>query len=206
MEEFVNIIKYESHLKRINIGRIIYPITGLGKGNRLGIWVRGCNLGCEECMSKDLWEFDDKSYMTIQDIYNTILKYKTKIDGVTISGGEPFLQIKELIILIQLIKKNITNDIIIYSGFNKKELKELFLNDYIKLKSLVSVIITGRYEMNLNHSIGLAGSINQEYIICDNNYDLNYLKNYKRKIDIVSINKTLILIGILNNERRNKSE
>lgn len=91
-EQYVKSTKLKLANKKdlLCIGRIIFPVTSLGYGNRLVIWLRGCNLMCEECMSKDLWDVNDKSYMSVLDVYNIILEYKNKIDGLTISGGEPF--------------------------------------------------------------------------------------------------------------------
>lgn len=202
-EQYVKSTKLKLANKKdlLCIGRIIFPVTSLGYGNRLVIWLRGCNLMCEECMSKDLWDVNDKSYMSVLDVYNIILEYKNKIDGLTISGGEPFLQIKSLLPLIKQLFENITKDIILYTGYTVKELEENYFYEYNEIKKYISVLITGRYIKEMNNSIGLAGSSNQEYITMNNMYTIDELKNYKREINIFNFNNSIVLVGILNAEK-----
>ena len=33
-----------------------FPVTALGPGPRLGLWVQGCHLACPGCMSRDTWD------------------------------------------------------------------------------------------------------------------------------------------------------
>ena len=202
-EQYVKSTKLKLANKKdlLCIGRIIFPVTSLGYGNRLVIWLRGCDLMCEECMSKDLWDVNDKSYMSVLDVYNIILEYKNKIDGLTISGGEPFLQIKSLLPLIKQLFENITKDIILYTGYTVKELEENYFYEYNEIKKYISVLITGRYIKEMNNSIGLAGSSNQEYITMNNMYTIDELKNYKREINIFNFNNSIVLVGILNAEK-----
>ena len=37
------------------LDRILYPVTSLGPGKRLCIWVSGCNARCEGCANPELW-------------------------------------------------------------------------------------------------------------------------------------------------------
>ena len=182
------------------IGRIIYPVTSLGRGKRLVIWLKGCNLKCEGCMSKDLWEFDEEDYMPIFDIFNIVYDYRQKIDGITISGGEPFLQIDPLLQLLEKIYNYITKDIIIFTGYYKTELEKNFICQFNMLKKYVSVIIAGRYIENRNNSEGLAGSSNQEYLLFDNKYKIEELEKYKREINIFNFKNSVVLVGILNSK------
>lgn len=37
------------------LNKIQYPVYNLGPGRRVGIWVQGCDLGCEGCVNQTLW-------------------------------------------------------------------------------------------------------------------------------------------------------
>lgn len=197
---FVTNMKFKYTHDTLHIGRIIFPITSLGKGNRIGIWLQGCDLGCHNCMSKDLWYINEKSIMSIDTIIQHVIQFSEKCDGITISGGEPFLQIDNLMKLIIQLHDFVSNDIILFTGYYEAELKNMFNNQYNQIRDYVSLIIAGRYIEEKNNSIGLAGSCNQEYIICRDEYNIKELENYERSMNVFRINNSLITVGILNRE------
>ena len=78
--------------------RIVSGVTTLGPGKRIAIWVNGCNRACPGCISPRLQKFDESTECNIIDIlgnYDLV-----NIDGITISGGEPFEQIDDLYDLV----------------------------------------------------------------------------------------------------------
>ena len=67
-----------------------YPVTVLGPGKRFGVWVQGCCRRCPGCMSPETWDLNGG---IICDTKNLAEDYiRSGCDGITISGGEPFLQ------------------------------------------------------------------------------------------------------------------
>lgn len=80
-------------LKTIRINRVHYPVTVLGPGRRIGIWLQGCTMGCPGCLAKDTWRADAGSAIAIVDLIDCCRRFEAKgVDGITISGGEPFEQ------------------------------------------------------------------------------------------------------------------
>ena len=73
----------------MQIGKILYPVTTLGVGERLGIWTQGCNRFCRGCSNPELQTFDETKDVSPQKIFDATIGWE--FDGVTISGGEPFL-------------------------------------------------------------------------------------------------------------------
>ena len=71
------------------------------------------------------------------------------------------------------------------------------MNYYNEIKKYISVLITGRYIKEMNNSIGLAGSSNQEYITMNNMYTIDELKNYKREINIFNFNNSIVCASLL---------
>ena len=39
----------------IALNRLHWPVTVLGPGRRVGIWMQGCSIGCRGCVSRDTW-------------------------------------------------------------------------------------------------------------------------------------------------------
>ena len=37
------------------VNRVHFPVTALGPGRRLGVWVQGCSIGCAGCLAHDTW-------------------------------------------------------------------------------------------------------------------------------------------------------
>lgn len=177
----------------LSIARIYYPVTVLGPGKRIGIWVAGCNKNCLGCISPELKNEMNGRKMSTQEIIKVINLIGVIPDGITISGGEPFLHPDSLLSLVMELKK-ITDDILIFTGFAYEELcKDVFS---LKVLENISVLIDGRYIQNLNDGIGLRGSSNQRIMCFRNAEKYNGLENSTRNIQSVFYGDKLLSIGI----------
>ena len=105
------------------IARILYPVKVLGPGNRIGIWFAGCHHRCKGCSNPELWKVDEKYFVTIEQVEKLIrtVASENKIDGFTITGGDPVEQSSELKNLLIRVA-DISQDVILYTGYQRKEL------------------------------------------------------------------------------------
>lgn len=90
-----------------------------GPGIRFVIFMQGCALKCKYCQNRDTWSMDSKKEYEVDEVFSTIMKYKNYIvpnGGVTISGGEPLLQVDFLIELFKRLKKEKIHTCIDTSG------------------------------------------------------------------------------------------
>lgn len=120
-----------------------------GNGCRYVLWLQGCDLGCIGCWNTETWSFEKNILKTVEEVFEEILNFKDSIDGVTFTGGEPFLQSKELSKLAQLIKENTNLNIQIFSGFRITELQ------HCSQKSLLDytdILVSGRYDKNKSNN------------------------------------------------------
>ncbi len=80
-----------------------------GPGIRFVIFMQGCHLKCKYCHNRDTWDLSCGTVITIEELINKITRYsnyfKASNGGVTVSGGEPLLQINFLINLFKELKK-----------------------------------------------------------------------------------------------------
>lgn len=155
-----------------------------GFGNSFVIWTQGCKLKCKGCWNESMHDFNGSIEISIKDliqqIKDSILKYN--VDNVTILGGEPLEQLEELLLLMSNIKK-LNIGIILYTGYEKKEIEA---SDKIKIIDYADILISGRYieeQRNINNH--LYGSENQL---------MEFLTDRYKKEDI--INGTYVEINI----------
>ena len=90
-----------------------------GPGIRFVLFLQGCHLSCKYCHNRDTWDMNLGEYKSLDDIFEKIVKYKNYIcpnGGVTVTGGEPLLQVKFLIELFKKLKKENIHTCIDTSG------------------------------------------------------------------------------------------
>lgn len=154
----------------MQIDRVLYPITTLGPGNRLVIWVIGCSKHCRNCANPELWHADPAKETDAEELFHAIRRAldEERIDGVTITGGDPLEQMAELNRLLPLLK-SLTDDILVYTGYTVEEVREaLPESEWQALQTYVSVLIDGPYVDELNDGrCPLRGSTNQRLIFFD---------------------------------------
>ncbi len=77
-----------------------------GPGTRFVIFFQGCNLRCKYCHNPDTWDKESGEDYTVDEIfkkYNDVKEFIT--GGITISGGEPLLQLDFLYEVLKKFKK-----------------------------------------------------------------------------------------------------
>ena len=149
----------------MEIKRIAYPVLSLGPGERVAIWTVGCNHHCKGCIAQNLQNSDETYRTSLSDITAQIERYQTLNPnlGVTISGGEPFLQ-SDLQALLKAIHDMGIEDVLVYTGYTYEELLSLFPDFQRDFKPYIGVLVDGRYVEELNDNKPLRGSSNQRII------------------------------------------
>jgi len=132
-----------------------------GEGWRSVIFFSGCPHKCKGCHNPETWDFNSGEPISVDELTSMVLKNSSYIDGVTLSGGEPFQErnIDELLILINNLKKhNLT--IWCYSGY---KYEDLLINPmFRKLLDKIDVLIDGPYiEELFDPNLKFRGSSNQ---------------------------------------------
>ena len=149
-----------------------------GDGLRCVIWFAGCNHQCPGCHNPETWDFNCGHDLNIDDmdvIYDQL--ERDEISGITLTGGDPIYQYKELLPFLEQIKINFPNKTIwCYTGFNYEEI------DHLPVMEFIDVLIDGRYISSLNPGINKIlwrGSTNQRIIDVQKSLDENSLILYE---------------------------
>jgi anaerobic ribonucleoside-triphosphate reductase activating protein len=151
---------------KIQLSRIHVPVTALGYGRRIGIWVQGCSIGCAGCIAVDTWKPDDKRSIEVSAVIEWInAQDASQLDGVTISGGEPFEQPDALAELIDGIihwrrRTGGELDILCYSGMGEAHLRR----ELWHIAGRVDVLIPEPFQLEKLGREALRGSDNQRIV------------------------------------------
>jgi anaerobic ribonucleoside-triphosphate reductase activating protein len=159
----------------MNVARILYPVKVLGPGNRVGIWVCGCPRRCPGCGNPELWARSSKYEIPVSELKAIIGKIAAthKIDGFTVTGGEPMAQPDELAQLIAYLK-TLSTDILIYTGYKYEDLLRQNHGPVEEILRSAAVLIDGEYIEELNTDVRLRGSENQRILVLNDEYRSEY--------------------------------
>lgn len=158
----------------------------------------GCKFNCPGCMTPELQDHTAGRELDCTAMVEMAVKAPGPVDGVTISGGEPFDQPQQLCELVRLLCENLTEDIIIYTGYTLQELQERNCPDTDAVLSAIAVLIDGRYVKALDDGIGLRGSSNQCVHIFRNPDRYAYMAECKRQLQVFNYkNTSSLIVGLL---------
>lgn len=145
-------------------GEVTESITD-GPGLRYVIFTQGCPHYCPGCHNPESHSFTDGYLVEEEKVIEEILK-NPLLDGVTLSGGEPFMQASELARVAKAVKEKKLS-VIVYSGYTFEELISLSKErkGYTELLSFTDVLIDGRFEIDKKSmDLRFRGSRNQRAI------------------------------------------
>lgn len=138
----------------------------LGPGTRYGLWVQGCKKSCPGCVAENAKNMEMGTPIKIDALAYEIALSKAM--GITISGGEPFLQAEELSDLLSRIAQKREMGVIVYTGY---QYEDLIKNDSAnKFLSKIDLLIDGPYIKELDDSRSLRGSANQRVLFLTDRY------------------------------------
>lgn len=144
---------------RLYLNRLHYPVTTLGHGRRVGVWFQGCTLRCPGCVSVDTWA-PQRGETTVDAVLKSVAPWLAEADGVTISGGEPFLQADALEVLLRGLRSlaGVEKDILVYSGYAWERIAPQVTN----WEGLADALISEPFRAEAGQSLVWRGSDNQQ--------------------------------------------
>lgn len=129
-----------------------------GYGCRIVVFVQGCDHRCFNCQNPDTWDPNGGTEIRISDLAELIQRELNKhpLDGVTLSGGDPFYQEEECAELLRILGTHV--DVWCYTGYEYNEIKDS------PLSRLCDFLVCGPYIDEKKCEGRLYGSSNQ-YIV-----------------------------------------
>jgi anaerobic ribonucleoside-triphosphate reductase activating protein len=177
------------NLTKLNLGYIHAPLTALGPGRRVGVWLCGCARNCPGCLSPEFADFKAGEALTATNLTRIVLDLakKHRLSAVTISGGEPFARPRPLKTLVSGLRSGGIEDILVYTGYWAYDLTE----EFPWIEKYISALVDGPFERQNPSKEIFRGSDNQSLNIFEyrdyfitRSY-LNWKKVEKRQAQIV---------------------
>lgn len=144
----------------IRLHRVLFPVTALGYGRRLGVWVQGCSRGCPHCISPEMQPFD-RPAVPLHSLLQQLPALQD-CSGLTISGGEPLDQPEAVLALMEWFAAHYTDDILLYTGYQLQQLPSAAAR---LAAERAAAVVEGPYREELNRGVGLYGSENQHLTV-----------------------------------------
>ncbi len=145
-------------------GKVTESITD-GPGIRYAIFTQGCPHYCPGCHNPESHSFTDGYLESEERIIADILA-NPLLDGVTFSGGEPFMQAAELAVVAEAVRARGLH-VMVYSGYTMEELLTLSeeRRGYSALLLATDILVDGRFdEKRKSLDLRFRGSSNQRVI------------------------------------------
>lgn len=134
-----------------------------GPGLRLTVFLQGCPHHCKGCHNPETWDPIGGTLMDTRDIV-AMMDKNPMLDGITLSGGEPFMQsapCEELARLAHLRGLNVW----CYTGYTWETIEEALDIYPLSLIREVDVLVEGPYiESQRTLELPWRGSRNQRLI------------------------------------------
>lgn len=118
----------------LRIAGIIKESVVDGPGYRFVVFAQGCRHACPGCHNPHTWDPAGGTAVSVEDLLVQV-KAARLLKGITITGGEPFLQPAPLAWLAREVKKA-GLDVITYTGYTWEELLVMSKED-IDVKELL---------------------------------------------------------------------
>ena len=139
-----------------------------GPGLRAVVWVQGCQLRCPGCFNPDFLPLEGGTLHEPTEIAGMILS-NNDAEGVTFSGGEPFLQAAALAEVARLVREA-GKSVIIFTGFEWESLQSSQAPAHQFLLACADTLIAGPYRRDEPSSHPLLASGNQRLIHLSGRY------------------------------------
>ncbi len=161
--------RQEKAVKRLlNIHSVIACSRVNGPGSRLVVFFQGCKRRCQGCFNPETHPIKRANLYTPEEIFQKYLKEGT--EGITVSGGEPFLQPEGLLALLKEARKQGLSTVV-YTGYRYEEL--LSLKETPLIFEHLDVLVDGEFRMEEKEESLLArGSKNQRLFFLSSRYSL----------------------------------
>jgi len=152
-------------VNQVKIAGLIQDSIVDGPGLRFALFTQGCNIGCEGCQNPESLDATGGMEMSVSEIISQMLS-NPLTDGLTLSGGEPFMQSGDCSQIAAEAQKNGLNVWVftgnIFENLLERAKSDKDIND---LLMHIDVLVDGPFEIE-KRSLALKwrGSKNQRLI------------------------------------------
>ena len=137
-----------------------------GPGVRYVIFLSGCAMRCQFCHNPDTWNMQAGTPYTADELLEKALRYRSywgSKGGITVSGGEPLLQIDFLLELFTKAKEKVVHTTLDTCG-NPFTREEPFFSKFEKLMEVTDLVMLDIKHMDEEQHVLLTGQKNDNIL------------------------------------------
>jgi anaerobic ribonucleoside-triphosphate reductase activating protein len=150
---------------KLRIAGIVKESIVDGPGIRFVVFTQGCNHKCPGCHNPHTHSFEGGTMVSIDEIIESV-KENPILDGITLSGGEPFEQAESLAELAHRIHR-LGMNVVTYTGYTYEQIIDSLdeRKGWARLIEESDLLIDGRFDQSRkNMLLRFRGSENQRII------------------------------------------
>lgn len=149
-------------MKKLQVAGFLDNSTVNGEGLRSVVFLSGCYHDCPGCHNGDMQDPNYGERIAQSDILTRIKSNIPIITGITISGGEPFLQSADLLSLLKETR-TLSLNCWVYTGYTYDQLSSDL--NFKKLLPWIDVLVEGPFVQDLlTTDLPYVGSTNQRIL------------------------------------------
>jgi len=142
---------------RLRIHAFLPRSRANGPGWRAVIWTQGCSIRCPGCFNPHTHDPAGGNTVAVSELFSQIMALGDSIEGITISGGEPFDQAQPLARLLAQVRTATSLSAILFTGHSYDTVMSLPQAD--RVLGCLDVLISGPYQpLHVSHRTVLLGS------------------------------------------------
>jgi anaerobic ribonucleoside-triphosphate reductase activating protein len=137
-----------------------------GPGRRAVVWLQGCSLRCAGCFNPETHDSFGGSFLSASELLGWLRGVGPRVEGLTISGGEPLEQPEPLEFLLRRIRAELDLSVLLFTGWTWSEV--MATQASLRCVELADAVVSGPFIKELTAGISPWGSSNQElHLISD---------------------------------------
>ncbi len=155
----------------LNVAKTLSHSRANGPGVRAVIWVQGCTIGCKGCYSGSTHPHKKLNLVPPAELSAWVANIDG-IEGITLSGGEPFEQaeaVAELLNCLKAIRPDLS--IFLFSGYEHDSLAQSTNPNIKEVMALTDMLSSGPFIAELyDENLLWRGSSNQQLVYISDRY------------------------------------
>ncbi len=137
-----------------------------GPGVRFVVFMQGCRMRCKYCHNPETWSCEGGDTYTVNELFNKVIRYRSywgDKGGITVSGGEPLLQLDFMVEFFKKAHQNGVHTTLDTSG-NPFSTEEPFFSKFKELLSYTDLVMLDIKHIDDDAHRKLTGQTNENIL------------------------------------------
>ena len=166
----------------LNVHSIVPVSFSMGPGRRYVVWIQGCSRHCPDCINPLTHSHEPRTMIAPRQLANSILAVP-EIEGLTVTGGEPFEQPAAVGNLCRMVKEKGLS-IMVFTGWTYESICRSDDPDVKSLLEQADLLVDGPFLPNqIDNRLLWRGSSNQQIYFLTDRYSPDVLNNNQPRLE-----------------------